>query len=222
MRVFTPSHLRNQQPIESFSLVSDGYWKFAEQIVINPNGSTGNSHTPAAIFTSIWLYLAAFEAFIQETIAYARSTAVGTKLSTESTAKFEALASARRPYNEFKPWVREAYRAFDKSGVGIDTDSTIYQNLVALKELRNATIHYNANMIRRDHWPLAVQEAFRRAAPPQFRSSWVGGLSRPEVSSWARDTARIALEEFWSLAKPTHPFRHDETETAFWRKKPAA
>ena len=155
--------------------------------------------------------MAAFEAFLQENLTFARAQLEdsGNPTTTTILRTIDELKAQRPPYRDFKDWVRETFRLFDRRSLGIDTDSPEFQNLLALKELRNTTIHYNPAFIEHIYWPARLERALQRTKLEVLNAGWVTNFSRPEVADWARETVKAAIELFCDASGAENPFTAD-------------
>jgi hypothetical protein len=128
------------------------------------------------------------------------------KVVVDTFALLDTLKAQRQPYQEFKEWVKEIYRQYDRAKVGIDPNSAEYQNLLALKELRNSVVHYNPSFIEYISWPARLEQALHRTKVEVLNAGWVANFSRVEVADWAHDSTKAAVQLFCRLSGAEDPF----------------
>jgi hypothetical protein len=160
------------------------------------------------VFPAVAIYIAAFEAFLQENLTFARARLEdsGDPTITPILGNIDELKAQRGP---FKDWVGEIFRLFDRRGLGIDMASPEFQNLFALKELRNATIHYNPAFIEHIYWPARLEQALQRTKLEVLNAGWATNFSRPQIADWARETVKAAIELFCDASGGENPFTAD-------------
>lgn len=168
----------------------------------------GNLPDHYFVFPTVTMFVAAFEAFLQEQLELLRESEIASKgLDKEFLIEeFDDLKAQKPPFKEFKEWVKEVYKRFDRVGVGIDSNSDEYQNLLALKELRNSVIHYNPSFIENIYWPSRLEQALHCTKVQVLNAGWVTNFSRVEVADWAHDTVKRAVQLFCSKSGTEDPF----------------
>ena len=195
-QTFTPSQLRNTKPVENLTVVSRAYFRVANELAEKSRGDNGGSPGHFYVFPAVSMYWAAFEAYLYEQLALSRSTVKRPPL----IERLDALRDRADPWRDFKPWVREVFRTYDRNGNGFDTSSSEYQNMIALRALRNTILHYNPTFIEHTAWPLPLQEAVRRSKLEVFNGNWVTNLSSPRIAEWAHDVVRGSLQLFANIS----------------------
>jgi len=166
------------------------------------------------VVPAVVMYTAAFEAFLQEHLAFSRHRLE--RLDAPSKAvdleRIDALKMQEKPFGDFKDWVKEIYRLYDPKGIGLDPNCEQYQNLIALKELRNSVIHYNAAFIEHAVWPARLEQALHRSKIQVMNAGWVTNFLRVEVADWAHATVRAAVELFSQITGAENPFTITDAE----------
>ena len=202
-----PRQLAGRESMKSFTSLAPNYFRVANELRNTAhNGAKWPGHY--YVFPAVVIYMASLEAFLQETLLFTRARIEeSTDPATAAVlATIDDLKAQRTPYQDFKDWTKEIYRLFDPKSVGIDTDSPEFQNLLALKELRNSAIHYNPAFIEHVFWPARLQNALQRSKLEVLNASWVTNFSRIEVVDWARETVKGAIESFCRLSGAENPF----------------
>jgi len=204
---FMPRPLAGSDSLKSFTSLAPNYFRVANELRDTAHrGAKWPDHY--YVFPAVVIYMASFEAFLQETLTFA-SARIGE--STDPNTKtvlvtIDALKAQRAAYRDFKDWIKEIYRLFDPKGVGIDTNSPEFQNLLALKELRNSAIHYNPAFIEHIYWPARLEHALQRTKLEVLNAGWVTNFARTEIVDWARETVKGAIESFCRLSGAENPF----------------
>ena len=203
---FIPKDLANTEAMRSFSSLSPGYFKVANELRLSAHD--GKTPIFSYVFPSIVFFLAAFQAFLQEhlTLSHAMHEGLTDPRANDLLVKLESLKVQRQPYNDFKFWITEVFRIYDRNAVGLDSSSQEFQNLIALKDLRNAVIHYNPWLIEHTHWPARLRHALQQTKVEVWNASWVTNFSRPEVADWARETVKTAIQSFCEVSGAENPF----------------
>ncbi len=202
-----PRPLAGRDPLKSFTSLAPNYFRVANELRDTAHrGAKWPRHYYA--FPAVVMYMAAFEAFLQETLAFARGRIEESAdpATVALLATIDALKAQRAPYQDFKEWIKEIYRLFDRKEADIDTNSPEFQNLLALKELRNSAIHYNPTFIEYIFWPARLEHALQRTKLEVLNAGWVTNFATPEVVDWARETVKGAIESFCSLSGAENPF----------------
>lgn len=206
-RTFQPKALADREPIVGYSIISGNYFKVADDL--RALSRTGRDDRPGHyyVFPALVMYVAAFEAFIQENLAFSRFSAAQSPTShDEELTHLDALKNQSSPYQEFKVWVKEVYRLYDRTGRGIDTSGPEYQDLLALKELRNSVVHYNPLFIEVAFWPARLEQALHRTKIDVLNAGWVTNFSNNAVADWARETIKANVQLFCRLSGARDPF----------------
>jgi hypothetical protein len=180
---FTPKPLRGVDAHRHFTSLAGPYFLVANELRENSRRGATLSGS-YYIFPAVAFYMAAFEAFLQENLTFARwhLEDSGDPTTTAILGTIDELKAQRGPYQDFKCWVKEIFRRFDRRGLGIKTNSQEFQNLLALKELRNAIIHYNPVLIEHIHWPARLEQALRRTKLEVVNGGWVANFQSPVVA----------------------------------------
>jgi len=92
--------------------------------------------------------------------------------------------------------------------IGIDTNGSIYKNLVALFKLRNAFIHYNPETIEHYKWPSKLIEAYKvlKIEKKEYNTNWVNEFCTIKIADWAENTIKSSIYEFCTKANSVNPF----------------
>jgi len=104
---------------------------------------------------------------------------------------------------------------YDRTNGGIETKSVVYQNIIALKELRNAVAHYNPVFLAQTQWPANLIRVLHGAMPEIKNAGWVTNLSCVEVADWAHDTIKDAIVLFCEKSGALCPFTSEYGEGMF-------
>jgi hypothetical protein len=201
---FMPRHLAGRDSLKSFTSLAPNYFRVANELRDTAHdGAKWPGHY--YVFPAVVIYMASFEAFLQETLTFTRARI---EESTDpATVAFVATIDAlKTQHQDFKDWIKEIYRLFDRKGVGIDPNSPEFQNLLALKELRNSAIHYNPAFIEHIFFPARLEHALQRTKLEVLNAGWVTNFARAEVVDWARETVKGAIESFCRLSGAENPF----------------
>lgn len=102
--------------------------------------------------------------------------------------------------------MKAVFLYFDRTGQGIDATSPLYRNLLALKELRNAVVHYNPAFIEHVDWPSSLQQALQCSKIDVHNGGWVATFSQVEVADWAHRTVKDAVQLFAMISGYRDPF----------------
>lgn len=205
---FTPRSFSGDRAISGYSIISGNYFKVANDL--RAMTRTGHEGRPGHyyVFPSVAMYVASFEAFIQEHLAFSRRSLTDSR-KPEAALEIDlldALKDQSGRYREFKAWVKEVYRLYDRAGVGIDVNGVEYQNLLAVKELRNTVVHYNPHFIEVASWPARLEQALAQTKVKVLNAGWVTNFSRAEISDWAHDSVKASVQLFSHLSGAEDPF----------------
>jgi hypothetical protein len=199
-KTFTPRALKDREGIQSYSSLSGNYFKVAQELRersrINKEGMPGHYY----VFPSVIMYVASLEAFMSEFLAFVR-------FSNENSLKLLALKKQSDQYADFKTWIREVFITFNRTGVEIDYGGEFFQNVIALKELRNSVAHYNPDFVSHAEWPKRLQQVFSKSKIDVLNSGWTTNFSRPEVADWAYDITKGTISEFCNTSGCQNPFQ---------------
>jgi len=205
---FRPRPLRNREARASLSNLSGNYFKAANEF--RAMAVTEGSRWPGHfyVFPAVTMYVASFEAFLQEHLALYRFHLERSDDARKAThiERINALKAQQKPYRSFKEWVKGVYRLFDSKDVGLDTTCDEYQNLLALKELRNSIVHYNPAFIEYALWPANLERALQCSKIEVRNADWVSSFMRVEIADWAHETIRAAIELFCGISGVENPF----------------
>lgn len=190
------------------TILSGNYFKVANELraMAAADKSTWPGHF--YICPAVTMYTTAFEAFLQEHLALSAWLLKESEdaQKADHIERIAVLKSQQRPYENFKAWVKEIYRLYDPKGVGVDPNCDEYQNLLALKELRNSLVHYNPTFIEYASWPARLEQALRLTKLEVMNAGWVTNFLRVEVADWAHATVKGAVELFCSISGTENPF----------------
>lgn len=213
-KVFTPLALRDRESLASLSILSSSYFRVANEL--RAMAAADNSSWPGRsyVFPAVTMYTAAFEAFLQEHLALSafhleKSNDAQNSCNLEHISD---LKTQQRPYNDFKKWVKEIYRLYDSQGVGLDPNCDEYQNLLALKELRNSVVHYNPTFIQYASWPARLEQALHCTKLEVMNAGWATNFQQIEVTDWAHATVKGAIELFCIISGAENPFTTTDAE----------
>jgi hypothetical protein len=160
------------------------------------------------VFPAVTMYVAAFEAFLQEELALAEFR-LADRSDSQAAEWLNSIGAMKRQsdqFREFKDWVKGVFELFDRQGVGVNPDSTEFQNLLALKELRNSVVHYNPSFIEHAVWPIRLEQALHRSKLEVLNAGWVTNFSQVSIADWAHETVKAIVELFCELSSLENPF----------------
>lgn len=207
-RTFTPRPLADREPIKSLVILSGNYFKTAAEF--RSMAADEKSRWPGHfyVFPAVVMYTAAFEAFLQEHLAFSRFRLEPLDSPTKAAdlERIDALKMQQKPYSDFKDWIKEIFRLYDPKGAGLDPNCEEYKNLIALKALRNSVIHYNPTFIEYAVWPARLEQALLHSKVEVMNAGWVTNFLRAEVADWAHATIRAAVVLFSQITGAENPF----------------
>ncbi|WP_136796208.1 hypothetical protein [Desulfosediminicola ganghwensis] len=172
------------------------------------------------VFPAVIMYFSSFEAYMNENLAFSRWLAEsdGKYHNPSAIPTIDALREMHAPYRKFKDKVKGFYKVYDKDQNGINTDSELYQSIIALNDLRNSLIHFCPEMIEDTQWPDRIKQAFSKSKPKSEENThWVVIFSCINVGDWAHDTIKEAIVKFVEISGAMNPF--DPSEGGYWEKK---
>lgn len=192
-----------------FTIISGAYFKVANDLRELARSGLNDRPGHFYVFPSIAMYMAAFEAFIQEHLAYSRYSVMRSDRpnTARELVKLDALKNQSGDYKVFKTWVKEVYRAYDQTGCGIDVNGAEYHDLLALKELRNSVVHYNPLFIEVASWPARLEQVLRRTKIEALNAGWVMNFSNSTVADWAHDSTKACVQLFCRISGAQDPFQ---------------
>lgn len=210
-KMFTPVALRDRGALKSLPILSISYFRVANEL--RAMASADNSSWPGHfyIFPAVTMYTAAFEAFLQEHLTLS-AFRLEQSSDAQDTSNIEHISKLKSPDNDFKAWVKAVYRLYDPKGVGFDTNGDEYQNLVALKELRNSIVHYNPTFIQHALWPVKLEQALHRTKLEVLNAGWATNFQQVEVADWVHATVKGAVELFCNISGGENPFTTTEAD----------
>lgn len=196
-KTFSPKALKENGGLERFTVLSGNYFKIAQELRrksrTNEIGMQGYHY----VFPSVILYVSALEAFFSEYLALAL-------FSNRNNGELIKLKSQQPPYNEFKSWLKKIFSIFNTD---LDTGGELFQNVIALKELRNSAAHYNPYFINHTHWPKRLEQVLNKSKVEVINSGWVSNLSNTIIADWAYETIKEAINEFCKISGWENPFQ---------------
>jgi hypothetical protein len=214
---FTPRPLADREALPNLVVLSDNYFRVANEF--RTMAATDRARWPGHfyIFPAITMYAAAFEAFLQEHLALSRFMIEDSEDAQKSIhiEHINALKAQQRSYQGFKEWVKAVFRLYDPKGIGVDTACEEYQNLLALKELRNSIVHYNPEFIEYSVWPARLEQALHHSKLEVMNAGWVTNFRQLAVADWAHDTVRAAVELFCGMTGAENPFTTTSADGTF-------
>lgn len=207
-KTFTPHQLVNSDPLVTYTYLSGNYFRVADELrnfVQHPPGQCPGRYY---VFPAVIMFTSCIEAFFQEHLAILRYQIEEGRAQDkeEQLANIDCLRDGRSPYQDFKDWIKEIFRLCDRSAAGIDTNSSAYQDIIALKDLRNAVAHYNPMFIEHIKWPARLEQILQRAKPEVLNAGWVTNLSSVEVADWAFETIKTVIVLFCEKSGAQCPF----------------
>lgn len=207
--LFTPKRFKALQASDapaSFAILSGNYFRVANTLRTIASDNTGTVPAAGYIFAAVIMYMAAFDAFLQEHLTLSLFAAEETKAEDSTVRLLEQLKMQERPYGDFGNWVREIYRIYNRSGHAFDTNSAEFHNLYALRELRNSVAHYNPAFVSHMLWPARLEQAVHRSKLEVVNSDWTTNFGRIEIATWAHDTIKSAVLAFCEISGAANPF----------------
>lgn len=198
-KLFTPKTLKDQEGMESFSALSGNYFKVAQELREKSKNNDAGMPGHYYVFPSVIMYVSSLEAFFSEYLALVL-------FSNKDDERVINLKAQNAPYNDFKSWLNEIFKIFNKSGMEIDYGGELFQNVYALKELRNSAAHYNPYFINHIDWPKRLQQVLNKSKIEVINSGWVCNLTTPVVSDWAYETIKGVIVTFSEVSGWENPF----------------
>ena len=157
------------------------------------------------IIPSVIMFCTSFEAFMNDTLE--SSTIINDIPEHHLEGMFERISDIRKE-GVFNKKVKKFYKGYDENRIGIDTNGSIYKNLVALFKLRNAFIHYNPETIEHYKWPSKLIEAYKvlKIEKKEYNTNWVYEFCTIKIADWAENTIKSSIYEFCTKANSVNPF----------------
>ncbi len=219
-KTFVPAALKGKQgeALRVAVLVSTNYYRVANHLRRLAHEGSAPLTRYELVFTCVTMFVAAFEAYVQERLAIemdklrdldtpeSRSrSALLLDLKEQRELKLESNpAQPEYVKLDFKKWIKAVY--FFGKCAAMDTSSSVYSNLIALRDLRNAVVHYNPSFIEHTSWPLRLQHALRCSKVDVMNGNWVTTFTQVEVADWAQRTVKEAVEAFADVFGRKSPF----------------
>jgi hypothetical protein len=166
-------------------------------------------------FPSIIMFCTSFEAYINENLELSKAIAI--TRNKEGLEPLVELIDSIKSEKEIKNKIKYFFKVYDKESIGLDLNSDIYQNLVALFQLRNEIIHYSPDMIPANEWPIRTREAFYRSNPRVREiTGWTTTFGSVSVTRWAHDAIVTAIKKFAEISGCHDPFSDKTRKTLRW------
>jgi len=201
-KLFSPVALKDSKGMENFTVLSGNYFKVAEELRGKSKISKEWKPTLNYVFPSVIMFVSSLEAFFSEYLALVL-------YSNKDHEELKRLKAQNPPYNDFGKWLKAIFENFNRQGSEIDYGGELFQNVIALKELRNSVAHYNPYFIEYTDWPKRLEQVLNKTKIEVINSGWVGNLNRPVVADWAYETIRNVIEEFCNVSGWENPFTAD-------------
>ena len=198
-KLFSPKVLKHHEGMESFVSLSGNYFKVAQELREKSKRDKKGMPSHFYVFPSVIMYVSSLEAFFSECLALAL-------FSNKGNDKLIQLKAQNHPYGDFKSWIEEIFLIFDVKRVEVDFGGELFQNLTALKELRNSAAHYNPDFIKHIHWPKRLRQVLNKSKIEVVNGGWVDNFSRPVVADWAYETIKSVIVTFCDISGWEDPF----------------
>jgi len=220
---FTPPHLKN---IDSslhcgMDLLSPNFFKVGNELLTLATSEVtkkmkGSSFDSCRYcFPAIIMFCTAFESYLNETIEFSRTLAI--KQDTNNKESILKRIDDIKKAKEIKDKIKLFYKGYDSEDVGIDTNGSTYQNLIALFRLRNEIIHYSPDMTAGNKWPIRTKEAFFKSNPKiKENTTWTTTFGAVSVAKWAHDTTIAAIRLFAKISGSQDPFGEETPYPWHW------
>lgn len=207
--LFTPKRLQAIPASDApagFTILSGNYFRVANTLRTIASGDAGPVPIAGYVFAAVIMYMAAFEAFLQEHLTLSLFAMEESKAADSSLRLLEQLKMQERPYGDFGNWVKEVYKTYNRSDSEFNPNSAAHQNLLALREFRNSVAHYNPAFVSHMLWPARLEQALNRSKLEVVNSGWTANFGRIEIATWGHDTVKSAVLEFCRISGAANPF----------------
>ena len=108
-RFFTPTKLQaisDGDTPPGFTVLSGNYFKVANKLRVVAEGDTAPVATAGFVFAAVIMYMAAFEAFLQEHLTLSLYSLEVEKEANDTIRLLEQLKVQSKPYNDFRVFVK--------------------------------------------------------------------------------------------------------------------
>ena len=209
-KYFIPKHMKNNKSnFRGRTGLASIYYKFgnefkemAQDEIDKKNRKFNNSNY---VIPSIIMYCSSFEAFMNETLASSR---IINELPKYHSDEIDQLIDLIKSEGDFKKKLKNFYYSYDKVHSGIDRNSLLYSDLIALFKLRNEFVHYNPESVEITKYPIRVQEAYKQLKLNITEPiGWVSYFCNIETANWAKQTIKKGIENFCEISKSINPFK---------------
>jgi len=222
---FTPPHLKNLAISNcGMTNLSPNFFKIGDKLLsmakvdIEEKSRDQNFDSSFYCFPAIIMFCTSFEAYLNENLEVSK-TLVNIK-KCENTDYISKTIENIKNANEIKEKIKLFYKGYDQKGQGVDTNSSIYNNLISLFKLRNEIIHYSPEMTSIDKWPKRLQDVFFRSNPKiKINTDWTTTFGSVTVANWARDTIKSAIQFFAEISGCRDPFSEKTPYPWHWEKE---
>ena len=154
---FTPKFLQNDEHIfgAGMSSLSNVFFKQGNELLKLAEADIGKKKDAVFpdksdyVFPAVIMYCSSLEAYFNENLgfSYWLAETEGKYQNLDLLPTIKALMRMNKPFETFKKKIKGTYKAYDKKQKGIDTNSEVYQNIIALYDLRNSIIHFCPEMV---------------------------------------------------------------------------
>jgi hypothetical protein len=204
-KTFVPPQLKDVEKLQTGGVIlSRLYFSVANELrgKADENARKQGSEFENHVIPIIILYSTCVESYFNEQLAILEAGVSDIKI-------LESIESIRNCTEEFrKPNKRftEIYRMFDSKKEGIDTNGSIYIDLLALTALRNSLVHYSPRIIDHVIWPQSLEQVLHRTKLQIINSDWVSNFMRISVADWSYSVSKNAIQEFCRISGRIDPF----------------
>lgn len=195
---FIPKELREQPISSGFTGISHTIYKSAFELL-----RMAENNKTYYILPSIILFVATIESYFNEILTL--------NLLMKQYQSQDYLLALRAGGNiSFNKKICMIFKSYDKKQKGIDTNSIIYRDFVALVNLRNNIVHYNPDWENIYHFPKHFQHIIKRTNIKLLNCGWTSNFSNIEIGKWAMLTVKNLIVEFSNITGAHNPFTDDE------------
>lgn len=197
---FTPRELKGRDGLVAISVLSRNYFTVAQDLRERSKYDQAERPGHYYVFPAVIMYAAALEAFFSELLALELYFSGGDKT-------LELLKNTNADFSDFKTWLREIFERYNRAQLDIDFGGELFQNVIALKELRNSAAHYNPRFISHIEWPKRLHQVLNKSRIDVLNSGWETNLSTPIIADWAYGVTKDTIETFCRASGNQNPFK---------------
>ena len=205
-RNFIPKDFKSQPKTPGFYGISHGLYRSAIELIktAEKDQRTHSHH----ILASITLFTATIESYFNEILTL---NLLAKKYHSKNYLEALRLGNYSDNKMSFNEKIKAIFIAYDKKQKGIDTNGYIYQDLIALINLRNNIVHYNPDWENIYHYPKDLEHILNRTKIKLENAGWTTNFSNIQIGHWAKMTVKNILVEFSNITGAHNPFTDDES-----------